>query len=130
MQIAAETAKFQSLPSATLPEFSVTVRQSQFPYYRVIRCNGAVVSFEPSEIPVAVTKVFLAVDGIQGAASPELQLQVIDDRIGGSLDRGYQRPGAHPVGARSSDRLHDGRNRASRHRVQSLAGLQALDSIR
>ena len=90
MQIAAETTKSQSLPSATLSEFSVTVRQSQFSRYRVIRRNGAVVSFEPSEISVAVTKVLLAVDGVQGAASAELQLQVIDDRLSKPLDLGCQ----------------------------------------
>ena len=90
MQIAAQTAKFQSLPSATLSAFGVTVRQSQFPHYRTTRCNGADVSFEPSVIPVAVTKAFLAVDGIQGAASAEPQAQAIDDGIGGSLDRGHQ----------------------------------------
>lgn len=90
MQIAAEATKSQSLPSATLSEFSVTVRQSQFSRYRVIRRNGAVVSFEPSEISVAVTKVFLAVDGVQGAASAELQLQVIDDRLSKPLDLGCQ----------------------------------------
>ena len=90
MQIAAETTKSQSLPSATLSEFSVTVRQSQFSRYRVIRRNGAVVSFEPSEISVAVTKVFLAVDGVQGAASAELPLQVIDDATSKPRDLGYQ----------------------------------------
>src|SRR5450759_461349 len=90
MQIAAETTKSQSLPSATLSEFSVTVRQSQFSQYRVIRCNGAVVSFESSEISVAVTKVFLAVGGVQGAASAELQLQVIDDGLSKPLNLGCQ----------------------------------------
>ena len=90
MQIAAETAKFQSLPSATLSEFSVTVRQSQFSRHRADRCNGEAVCFKPSEIPVAVTKVLLAVDGIQDAASAKLQLQVMDVGIGGSLDRGYR----------------------------------------
>jgi len=90
MQIAAETTKSQSLPSATLSEFSVTFRQSQFSQYRAIRCNGAVVSFDPSEIPVAVTKVFLAVDGMQGAACAELQRQVIDAGIGKPLDLGWQ----------------------------------------
>ncbi len=90
MQIAAETTTSQSLPRATLSEFSVTVRQSLFSQYRVIRCNGTVVSFEPSGIPVAVTKVFLAVDRMQGAASDELQLQGIDDGIGKSLDLGRQ----------------------------------------
>jgi len=90
MPIVAETTKSQSLPSATLSEFSVTVRQSQFSRYRVIRRNGAVVSFEPSEISVAVTKGFLAVDGVQGAASAELQLQVIDVGLSKPLNLGCQ----------------------------------------
>ena len=90
MQIAAETTKSQSLPSATLSEFSVTVRQSQFSQYRVIRCNGAVVSFEPFETPVVVTKQFLAVDGMQGAASAGLPLQVNDDAMSKPMDLGCQ----------------------------------------
>ena len=90
MPIVAENTKSQSLPSATLSEFSVTVRQSQFSRYRVIRRNGAVVSFEPSEISVAVTKGFLAVDGVQGAASAELQLQVIDVGLSKPLNLGCQ----------------------------------------
>lgn len=129
MQIVAETTKSQSLLSATLSEFSVTVRQSQFSQYSVIRRNGAVVSFEPSEISVAVTKVFLAVDGVQGAASAEIQLQGIDDGLSKPLDLVCQ-TGIATSWTSSSDRSDDGKNRASRYRVQSLAGLQALDSIR
>ncbi len=90
MQIAAETTKSQSLSSATLSEFSVTVRQSQSSQYKVIRCNGAVVSFDPSAIPMAVTKVFLAVDGVQGAAFAELQLQGIDDGLSKPFHLGCQ----------------------------------------
>jgi len=37
--------------------------------YRVIRRNGAVVSFEPSKISVAVIKAFLAVDSNQGVSA-------------------------------------------------------------
>ena len=55
MPIVAETTKSQSLPSATLSEFSVTVRQSQFPHYRVIRCNGAIMAFGSSKILAAVS---------------------------------------------------------------------------
>ena len=36
--------------------------------YQIIRRNGAVVSFEPSKIAVALMKAFLAVHGTQGAA--------------------------------------------------------------
>lgn len=80
MQIAAETTKSKAPPGATLSEFSVAVQQSQFSPYRVIRRNGALASFDPSEIPVAVTKVYLAVDSVQGAAA-DLLLQVIDDGV-------------------------------------------------
>ena len=90
MQIAAETTKFQCLPGAMFSEFSVIVRQSQFSQYRAVRCNGAVVNFESSEIPVAVTKVFLGVGRVQGSASAELQLQVIDDGIRTPVDPGRQ----------------------------------------
>ena len=40
-----------------------------FAPYQIIRRNGAVVSFEPSKIAVALMKAFLAVHGSQGAAS-------------------------------------------------------------
>ena len=73
MQIAAETTKSQSLPSATLSEFSVTVRQPKFFQHRVIPCNGAAVSFEPSEVSVAATNAFLAADGMQNADPAKLQ---------------------------------------------------------
>ena len=41
--------------------------------YRIIRRNGAVVSFEPIKIAIAVTKAFLAVNGGQGAASARVR---------------------------------------------------------
>jgi len=41
--------------------------------YRIIRRNGAVVSFEPSKIAIALTKAFLAVSGGQGAASARVR---------------------------------------------------------
>ena len=41
--------------------------------YKVIRRNGAVVSFEPSKIAIAVTKAFLAVNGGQSAASSRVR---------------------------------------------------------
>jgi len=41
--------------------------------YRIIRRNGAMVSFEPSKIAIAVTKAFLAVTGGQGAASARVR---------------------------------------------------------
>ena len=41
--------------------------------FQVIRRNGAVVSFDPSKIGVAMTKAFLAVEGRQGAASARIR---------------------------------------------------------
>ncbi|MET3108173.1 ribonucleoside-diphosphate reductase alpha chain [Oxalobacteraceae bacterium GrIS 2.11] len=41
--------------------------------YRIIRRNGAVVSFEPSKIAIAMTKAFIAVTGGQGAASARVR---------------------------------------------------------
>ena len=48
----------------------------RFTQYKVIRRNGAVVSFEPSKIAVAMTKAFLAVNGGQSAASARVREQV------------------------------------------------------
>ncbi len=41
--------------------------------YQIIRRNGAVVSFEPNKIAVALMKSFLAVHGTQGAASASVR---------------------------------------------------------
>src|SRR5690606_21646844 len=48
-------------------------RQSAYAGYQIIRRNGAVVSFEPSKIAVALMKAFLAVHGTQGAASASVR---------------------------------------------------------
>ena len=42
-------------------------------HYQIIRRNGAVVSFEPAKIAVAMMKAFLAVHGTQGAASASVR---------------------------------------------------------
>jgi len=44
--------------------------------YQIIRRNGAVVSFEPNKIAVAMMKAFLAVHGTQGAASASVRATV------------------------------------------------------
>jgi ribonucleoside-diphosphate reductase alpha chain len=46
---------------------------SAFIAYQIIRRNGAVVSFEPNKIAVALMKAFLAVHGTQGAASASVR---------------------------------------------------------
>ena len=63
---------------------------AQFDQYKVIRRNGAVVSFEPSKIAVALTKAFIAVTGGQGAASArvrELVEQLTDGVVNAMLRR-------------------------------------------
>jgi len=49
---------------------------SAYAGYQIIRRNGAVVSFEPSKIAVALMKAFLAVHGAQGAASASVREMV------------------------------------------------------
>jgi ribonucleoside-diphosphate reductase alpha chain len=49
-----------------------------FTQYQIIRRNGAVVSFEPSKIAVALMKAFLAVHGTQGAASASVR-ETVDE---------------------------------------------------
>ncbi|RRS00982.1 ribonucleoside-diphosphate reductase subunit alpha [Aquabacterium soli] len=72
-----------STPSATSTPSSVLVgtpadagqapKQSAYSAYQIIRRNGAVVSFEPNKIAVALMKAFLAVHGTQGAASASVR---------------------------------------------------------
>ncbi len=49
------------------------VAASAFAGYQILRRNGAVVSFEPNKIAVALMKAFLAVHGTQGAASASVR---------------------------------------------------------
>jgi ribonucleoside-diphosphate reductase alpha chain len=49
---------------------------SAYSHYQIIRRNGAVVTFEPSKIAVALMKAFLAVHGTQGAASASVREDV------------------------------------------------------
>ena len=48
----------------------------RFAQFKVIRRNGAVVSFEPAKITIAMTKAFLAVNGGQGASSARVRDEV------------------------------------------------------
>ncbi|HEY6132338.1 MAG TPA: ribonucleoside-diphosphate reductase subunit alpha [Rubrivivax sp.] len=52
---------------------SAAAAASAFAGYQIIRRNGAVVSFEPNKIAVALMKAFLAVHGTQGAASASVR---------------------------------------------------------
>ena len=88
----------------TAPEGAIAVRQQTAPGgaaaattaytgYQIIRRNGAVVSFEPNKIAVALMKAFLAVHGTQGAASASVRETV--DRLTESVVRALlrSRPG-------------------------------------
>src|SRR5574343_698599 len=57
--------------------------------YQIIRRNGAVVSFEPSKIAIALMKAFLAVHGTQGAASASVRETV--DGLTGNVVRALLR---------------------------------------
>ncbi len=67
MQLVTDSQKTPSQAGANVAEVSA-VSQSAYPDYRIIRRNGAVVGFEPSEISVAGTKACLAATGGRGAA--------------------------------------------------------------
>jgi hypothetical protein len=66
-----QTVVTRSSPTAPLSAAATPAVESASAYhgYQIIRRNGAVVSFEPNKIAVALMKAFLAVHGTQGAAS-------------------------------------------------------------
>ncbi len=73
MQISTPTAGAKTQPlsrTGTSPNSSAA---SAYQGYQIIRRNGAVVSFEPHKIAVALMKAFLAVHGTQGAASASVR---------------------------------------------------------
>ena len=65
------TTVLHQAPQAT--EAAASSITSAYHGYQIIRRNGAVVSFEPSKIAVALMKAFLAVHGTQGAASASVR---------------------------------------------------------
>jgi len=72
MQTVTPTAN-PSAPTAQRPADAPAHASSAYQGYQIIRRNGAVVSFEPSKIAVALMKAFLAVHGTQGAASASVR---------------------------------------------------------
>ena len=70
-----QTASVSATPAATnlRPMASGAPAASVYQGYQIIRRNGAVVSFEPNKIAVALMKAFLAVHGTQGAASASVR---------------------------------------------------------
>jgi ribonucleoside-diphosphate reductase alpha chain len=67
------TTTGQETPLAPRMPQSAGAAASAFAGYQIIRRNGAVVSFEPNKIAVALMKAFLAVHGTQGAASASVR---------------------------------------------------------
>ncbi|WP_332749181.1 ribonucleoside-diphosphate reductase subunit alpha [Hydrogenophaga sp.] len=68
----------QKQPIGSSTSAPATASSSVFAQYQIIRRNGAVVSFEPSKIAVAMMKAFLAVHGTQGAASASVR-ETVDE---------------------------------------------------
>jgi len=69
--VATRSASPSSVPAAAAKPASAAA--SAYQGYQIIRRNGAVVSFEPNKIAVALMKAFLAVHGTQGAASASVR---------------------------------------------------------
>ncbi|MBB4845301.1 ribonucleoside-diphosphate reductase alpha chain [Paucibacter oligotrophus] len=71
-----QTQVDQAQPEGASQQGPVSASQgasSAFLAYHILRRNGAVVSFEPSKIAVALMKAFLAVHGTTGAASASVR---------------------------------------------------------
>src|SRR4051812_20018512 len=100
------------------PAQTVVGSQSAYQGYQIIRRNGAVVSFEPSKIAVALMKAFLAVHGTQGAASASVRETV--DGLTESVVRALLR--SRPAGGTFhiediQDQVELGLMRGSHHEV-------------
>ena len=73
MQLVTDSEKSPSVAGANVAKVSAVSQSPDYPEYRIIRRNGAVVGFDPGKISVAMTKAFLAVEGGQGAASARVR---------------------------------------------------------
>jgi ribonucleoside-diphosphate reductase alpha chain len=94
------------------------IQASAYSAYQIIRRNGAVVSFEPSKIAVALMKAFLAVHGTQGAASASVRETV--DTLTETVVRGLlrSRPGGGTFHIEDvQDQVELGLMRAGHHEV-------------
>ncbi len=69
----AVTATPSAVAAVPRPMNEAKASSSVYQGYQIIRRNGAVVSFEPNKIAVALMKAFLAVHGTQGAASASVR---------------------------------------------------------
>ena len=75
MQVGTESEKSHSVNGASFADIAAATSQSVFSECKIVRCNVAVASFDPSKISMAMTKAFLAIEGGQDAASARLQLR-------------------------------------------------------
>src|SRR5882672_6192914 len=76
MQLGTNLTASVSADNYTADSDAASREKQRYAQYKVIRRNGAVVSFEPGKISVAVTKAFLAINGGQGAASARVREMV------------------------------------------------------
>ncbi len=61
------------VPTDAQAQSAQAIGAAAYAGYQIIRRNGAVVSFEPNQLAVALMKAFLAVHGTQGAASASVR---------------------------------------------------------
>ncbi|MFL6680531.1 MAG: ribonucleoside-diphosphate reductase subunit alpha, partial [Burkholderiaceae bacterium] len=118
MQGIASTINETGAAVHVVPAQTVVGSQSAYQGYQIIRRNGAVVSFEPSKIAVALMKAFLAVHGTQGAASASVRETV--DGLTESVVRALLR--SRPAGGTFhiediQDQVELGLMRGSHHEV-------------
>ncbi len=109
-------------PASNAPQIpraaAANVSASAYQGYQIIRRNGAVVSFEPNKIAVALMKAFLAVHGTQGAASASVRETV--DGLTESVVRALlrSRPGGGTFHIEDvQDQVELGLMRGSHHEV-------------
>ncbi|MCX8517559.1 MAG: ATP cone domain-containing protein, partial [Rhodoferax sp.] len=87
-------------------------------HYQIIRRNGAVVSFEPHKITIAMVKAFLAVHGTQGAASASVRetVEVLTQQIIRALVRSRPNGGTFHI-EDVQDQVELGLMRGGHHEV-------------
>ena len=95
-----------------------SAQHSAFDGYQIIRRNGAVVSFEPSKIAVALMKAFLAVHGTSGAASTSVRETVdgLTEAVVRALLRSRPSGGTFPI-EDVQDQVELGLMRGGHHEV-------------
>ena len=118
MQAIASTINETGAAVRVAPTHTVAGTPSAYQGYQILRRNGAVVSFEPSKIAVALMKAFLAVHGTQGAASASVRETV--DGLTESVVRALLR--SRPAGGTFhiediQDQVELGLMRGSHHEV-------------